>query len=389
MLTSSTNHLPVSPVAAAVALGPTIEGAAKDTEQRRRISHELLASLRNAGLFRMGLPHEVGGSATDLPTMLATYEEVARHDGSTGWVTLIGSGNNLILTALPPETVKKVFTPDPNIATGGTWLPRGQATVVEGGYRVSGRWPFNSGCEHCDWLIGGCTVYHDGELMLNDEGQPTVRIMLYPRAEATIHDTWKVAGLRGTGSHDCEVNDLFVPAEHSFQLGVDLPEFSFPHARMPLFGMLAATMASVFLGIARGAIDIFVNYARTQRVGEGLVKDQPLIQAQVAEAEGLVRAARAFVFGTVELVWAKAVAGEDIPKTDDVLLRLAASHAARVCVEAVYLMYTAGGTAALYENNPLQRFHRDILAAQQHGMVAFHSYVGLGKALLDGGPKGA
>jgi alkylation response protein AidB-like acyl-CoA dehydrogenase len=384
---ASNRDVPEDPLAAAIALGPKISAAADDTERRRRVSPELLGALRDAGVFRMGLPRELGGSAVDLTEMMAVLEEIARHDGSTGWIAGIGSGTNLILTGLPSGTAQEVFASDPDIATGGTWLPRGRARQVDGGYRVSGRWPFGSGCEHCDWLIGGCVVWDGDEPAVDDQGRRVIRVMVFPREEAVIHDTWNVMGLRGTGSHDYEVADVFVPDDYAFRIGTDLPSFSFTHARMPLFGMLAVTLAAVLLGIARGAIDAFGNYARSQRAGEQLVKDLPLIQVRMAEAEALVQSARAFAFGTAERVWAEAEAGETIPRRDDLLLRLAASHAARACTDAVHIVFTAGGTAALYADSPLQRYQRDILAAQQHGMVAFYSFQGLGKSLLDEVPK--
>lgn len=381
--THDVRSVPDDPLAAVVALGPQIAESAAESERGRRISSSLLQAMRNAGLFRMGLPHEVGGSATDLPTMLAAFEEVARHDGSTGWVAMIGSGTNLILTVLPPDVVREVFSSDPDIATGGTWLPRGRAVREDGGYWVSGRWPFGSGCEHCGWLIGGCVVIENGEPVLDENGRPDVRVMVFPQDQVAIHDTWSVMGLRGTGSHDYEVENLYVPEEYSFDIRRDRSEFSFPYARMPLFGTLGTCLAAALLGIARGAIDALIEHAHSRRVGGELVGDRPLIRARVAQAEGLVRSARAFVFEAAERAWDMAVAEEPIPAEDDVILRLASSHAARACTDAVHLMFTAGGTDVLYDASPLQRFQRDILAAQQHGMVAFYSFEGLGGALLD------
>lgn len=381
--------VPDDPLAAVTTLGPSIAAAALSTERERRVSTALLTSLRDAGVFRMGLPREVGGSATDLPTMLAVFEEVARHDGSAGWVAGIGAGTNFVLTALPPTVVHEVFAADSDTISGGTWMTRGRAVRVEGGYRVSGRWPFGSGCQHCGWLIGGCVVLDEGGPLLDDRERPPVRVTLFRGEDVVIHDTWTVSGLRGTGSHDYEVKDLFVPDEHSFRMADARGAFAFAHARMPLMGMLAAMLAAVLLGMARGALDTLAQQVRGHRAGGAPVKDRPLIQVRVAEAEALVRSARAFVFGTSERVWAKAVAGETIPLEDDVLLRLASSHAARACCEAAHLAFTAGGTAALYHDNPLQRFHRDILAGQQHGMVAFYSYEALGRDLLNEDPPSA
>lgn len=380
---SSIREVPGDPLAAARELGPHIAAAAAETERNRRVSAELLSALRDAGLFRMGLPEEVGGSATDLPTMLAVFEEVARHDGSAGWITAIAAGTSFLLTGLPPEVVRASFSPDPDIVTGGTFLTRGRAVRVDGGYRVSGRWPFASGCEHCTWLMGGCEVMEGDEPALDDDERPVRRIMVFRRDEATIHDTWDVAGLRGTGSHDVEVTNLFVPDTHGFLIGDDRGAFSFPHARMPLSGMLASMLAAVLLGMARGAIDALVDQVRTREIGSGFVKDQPAIRVRVAEAEALVQSARAFVFRTVERMWECAAEGDEVPARDDVLLRLASSHAAQACGEAVGLMFTAGGTAALYADSVLQRFQRDVIAARQHGMIAFYSYEGVGRDLLD------
>lgn len=370
------------PVAAAAALGPAIAAAAAQTERRRRISPELLGALRDMGLFRMGLPREVGGHATDLPTLMAVYEEFGRWDGSTAWVAMIGSGNNLLMTGLPEATVREVFA-DPDVATGGLLAPRGRAVPVEGGYRVSGRWPFGSGCEHCAWMIGGALVWGDDGPALDDDGNPTYRVVAFPQSAATIHDTWHVAGLRGTGSHDYEVRDLFVPREHSYDLFADRPAFDFPHGRVPMLGLLSILLSSVPLGMARGALDALTEHATTTRYRGRLVADNPLLRARLAEAEGIVQAARAFSFSTMERVWELATTGAPISARDEALMRLAGSHAARACSEAIHLAFTAGGTAALYEDHPLQRFQRDILAAQQHGAVAYYSFEAVGGALLD------
>jgi alkylation response protein AidB-like acyl-CoA dehydrogenase len=375
-------------LASAIALGPQIAAEAAETERRRRISADLLAAIKGAGLMRMWLPHEVGGSASDLATILQVYEEVARHDGSTGWVTMIGSGTNFLFTALAPASVHAIFGPDPDIVTGGFFAPRGLATPVEGGYRISGRWSFASGCEHCDWMLGGCTAHDANGPILDEEGRAQLRMMVFRREDAIIHDTWNTAGLRGTGSHDYEVEGLFVPNEYTFNLGVDRPDFSFAHAGLPLFSTLASCLGATTLGIARGALDALIDHARTRRFREGHVKDLPLIRTRVAEAEAQLRAARAFLFDRVERVWALAAADREIPTREGVLLRLAATHAVRTSAEVARSMFESGGVAALYEGSPLQRCMRDALAAQQHVMTAFHSFEGLGRALLDEGQEG-
>jgi alkylation response protein AidB-like acyl-CoA dehydrogenase len=382
---AATDPTPENPLAAAIALGPAIAAAAVDTERRRRISPDLLQALKRAGFMRMWLPREVGGTAYAFPKILEVFEALARYDGSTAWVTMIGSGTNFLFTGLPRDTVHEIFEPDPDIVTAGFLSARGRAEGVEGGYRISGRWQFGSGCEHSDWLMGGCSIVEGDTPVVDDQGRPQMRMMVFPRDAAVIHDTWRAAGLRGTGSHDYEVEGLFVPEGRTFRLFVDRPDFDFVHGRMPLFSTLATCMGTLALGMARGAIDALVEHARTRRFGEGLVKDLPLIRTRVAEAEALVLSARAFLFGGVERAWSQAVANEEIAARDAVLLRLAASHAVRSSAEAIQLMFLAGGASALNESNPLQRFQRDILATQQHLITAFHTFEGLGRELLDEG----
>jgi indole-3-acetate monooxygenase len=381
-MTTPVRDVPEEPLRAAAALGPAIRAAAPEIERTRRIPADLLEALREAGLFRMVLPREVGGSATPLPAILAALEEVARHDGSTGWITMIGSGTNYLLTALPPDVVHEVFEADPDIATGGVVMMRGRAKRLTDGYVVSGRWPFGSGCEHCVWLTGGCMVVDDGgEAELDELGKPLARMLLFHRDDVVIHDTWRVAGLRGTGSHDYEVEELFVPAAHSFELVGTRSAFAFPHARLPLLGTLAVILVSVMLGMARGALDT-VRQQMAGRDGGTAPTDRPLLLERVARAEGLLRAARAYVFDGADQAWRAAAAGKDAPPEIALQLRLSASHAAWACSEAVHVAYTVGGSAAVYDDSPLQRFQRDIMAAQQHAIIAFHTFEGLGRDLI-------
>ena len=371
----------LDPLSGARRLDEEIRAAAPDTERQGRASPGLLGLLREAGLFRMWLPSEVGGTEIPVPEILRVYEQLARCDGSTAWITMIGSGTNYLLTALPPEVVHEVFAADPDIATGGLLQPRGRATRVAGGYRVSGRWPFGSGCEHCSWMIGGALVMEGDVPALDDAQRPIARMFAFPSEAVEIHRTWSVSGLRGTGSHDYEVRDRFVPEEHAFALLGERSAFPFAHGRLPLMGSLAVTVAAVLLGMARAAVDALIEQVASAG-GGGAVVERPLLQERVAEAEALVRAARAFVFDVTHDAWTKAVAGDEVSPVDDLLLRLASSHAARACTKAAHLVFTAAGTAALYDASPIQRVHRDILAAQQHGVVAYYTYEELGRHLI-------
>lgn len=383
MPTPTRRVVPADPFVAAVELGPEIASEATRTELAGRISDDLWTKIRDAGLLRMWLPKEVGGSETDLPTITAICEELARHDGSTAWVTMIGSGTNYVMTSLPEAVVHEVFGPDPDIASAGLFVPSARARRVDGGYRLSGRWPFGSGCELSRWMIGGAVVVgDDGEPELDENGHRVTSMFAFPIADVTIHRTWDVSGLRGTGSHDYEVEDLFVPSERAFMLTGDRTAFAFPHAHLPFRGALGAQLAAVLVGMARGALDALLDQVTSAQHRMGPPKDRPLLQARVARAEGRIRSARAFLYDAVEQTWATALAGEPATLEDDFAVRLAASHAARTCTEVAHLALTAGGTAALYAHSPVQRFHRDIYAAQQHGLVAYYTFEELGRDLL-------
>ncbi len=383
MPTPTRRVVPADPFAAALELGPEIAAEAGRTERTGRISDALWTKIRDAGFLRMWLPKEVGGSEMDLPTIIAVCEELARHDGSTAWVTMIGSGTNYLLTSLHEDVVQEVFGPDPDIASAGLFVPMGRAQRSDGGFRLSGRWTFGSGCELARWMIGGAVVLgDDGEPELDDDGDRVTSMFAFPTTDVTIHRTWDVSGLRGTGSHDYEAENLFVPVERTFMLTGDRTAFGFPHAHLPFRGVLAAQLAAVLVGMARGALDALLDQVTSAQHRTGAPKDRPLLQARVAQAEGLTRAARAFLHGAVERTWAKALTGEPAAKEDDYALRLAASHAARSCAEVADLTLTAGGTASLYAHSPVQRFHRDIHAARQHGLVAYYSFEELGRDLL-------
>ena len=385
MTTHNIRTVPVDPLAAAAALGPDVAGAAEQTERAGRISTELWEKIRDAGLLRMWLPKEVGGSETELPTISAVCEELGRHDGSAAWVTMIGSGTNYLMTSLPADVVREIFAPDPDIATGGLLVPLGRARRVDGGFRVSGRWSFGSGCELTRWMIGGAVMVDErGEPELDDEGKRVTSMFAFPTEDVTIHRTWDVSGLRGTGSHDYEVEDVFVPEERAFLLSGDRTAFAFPHARLPLMGALGSQLAAVLLGMARGALDALLDQVAGSAHRLGPPRDRPLLQARLAEAEGLIRSSKAFLYEALERAWARAKAGDPPTAEHDFALRLASSHAARSCTKVADLALTAGGTASLYAKSPVQRFHRDIYAAQQHGLIAYYSFEGLGKELMAG-----
>jgi alkylation response protein AidB-like acyl-CoA dehydrogenase len=375
-------------VAAAAALGPRIEAVRDDIDRERRLPQPLVDELVAAGLFRTLLPRALGGLEADPLTALRAIEAVARADGAVGWCVMIGASNAIFSEYLPEAGARAIFG-DPAVVTGGFLGVGGRAVAVEGGYRASGRWGFNSGSPHCAWLLGGCIV-HDGDTpRTRDDGAPVIRHLFFPAADYTLLDTWHTGGLRGTGSHDFAVDDAFVPEEHTLSLA-DPPTQPGPLYRFPLMALLAPLVAAPALGIARGAIDALVTLASTKAPlgGMTLLRENALVQHQVAQAEAQLGAARAFLVDTLGAAWDDVCAGRELSLAQRARLRLAGTHATTSAAGAVDLMYTAGGASSIYTSNPLERAFRDVHAATQHIFGQQSNYGQIGRTLLgmDAGP---
>jgi alkylation response protein AidB-like acyl-CoA dehydrogenase len=322
-------------------LDPLIRHHADDAERRRRLALPVVRALTDAGIFRMCVPLALGGLEVSPLTFYRVVEAVARFDGSTGWCTFIGGSDGLVGAYLAPQTAEDLFGRDPRVILAGSVAPVGTATVVAGGYRVSGRWPYASGCQHCTWVFGGCHVLDGDQLRLTATGVPEVRMVLIPAAQATIlEDTWEVSGLVGTGSHDFTVAQVFVPDAYTWCFGPGMPrgpDYQGPLYRFPLVGLFRLPVSAVALGIAQGAIEACLTLAPSKRamIGTGVLRDQPFFQARIAEAVALVRAARAWLHTVVQQAWASTHTSGTASVAERTDLVLAAVHATRSAAEAV------------------------------------------------------
>jgi indole-3-acetate monooxygenase len=373
------------PVVAARALAPAVAAAAEATERGRRLAPGLAADMARAGIFRMLVPRDLGGAQCAPGAMVDAIAEIARADGSAGWCAMIAATTGILSAWLPPESARAIFG-DPEAISGGVFHPRGRAVVADGGYRLDGRWTFASGCQHCTWLLGGAPVFasrEDARPRLRDDGSPDLKLFLFPADCARIIDTWSTSGLRGTGSHDIEVCDLFIPDGHAAWLG-DPALHEDPLYRFPVFGLLALGIAGVALGIARGAIDDLSALAveKVPTGGRRRLAERSAVQADVARAEALLAGARAHVHATIDEAWVRARRGEDLDLRTRALLRLAATDAVRRAAEAVDLSYEAAGGSAIHDSSTLSRRFRDVHVATQHVMVAKPTYEVTGRVLL-------
>lgn len=375
---------PVAEVAAARALAPEIMARADEIESGRRLPADLARKFAEAGLFRIAIPQRYGGAELHPADIVRVIEEVSRADGSAGWCVMIGGTTATLASVLPERWAQEIYGTNPYVITGGSTPPTGKAHPVEGGYRVTGRWQWGSGTQNCQWICGGSLIMEGEEPRKTKSGEPEVHLMVFEAAQVEILDTWNPSGLRGTGSHDFQVREAFVPEGRSVLLGGGPLYIKTPLYRFPFFGLLAVGVCAVALGIARRAIDELVTLA-TKKVptwAQRPLSQRPTLQVQVAEAEAALRSARAFVFDAIDAAWDLAVAGETLSLEVRRDLRLAAAHAVRQSVKAVDLMYEAGGGSSIHADNPLQRCFRDAHVATQHIMVASGVYEQTGRAYL-------
>lgn len=369
-------------VGAARQLGPMVRDCRDESERERCLPASVLLAMQKARLFRMYVPVEYGGLETDPITSMRVVEAVAEADAAIAWNLMIGATYGIWAAFLPEAGAREIYgTADAVVA--GTLPPRGIAHATAGGYRVSGRWAFASGIDHCAWWNGGCVVYEDGAPRTTETGTPQTVLVFFPATDGALIDTWDSGGLRGTGSHDYEVRDLFVPSQRVLTFN-DAPRVGGLLYRLPCQALLGSAMAAIPLGIARTAIDTLIELAATKLSGRS---DRPLaerltIQAEVGRAEAHYRSGRAFLYDSVAETWADVQAGREIDVTQLAMLRLARTHAVQAAVTATDLMYTAAGSNSVYTHNLLERCFRDAHTVTQHISMNPANYQASGRVLL-------
>jgi alkylation response protein AidB-like acyl-CoA dehydrogenase len=368
---------------AAARVAERLRDASDRIEAARTLPPDVVELLAGEGMTRLSVPRSLRGPELHPAALMRVLETLSAGDASAGWCAMIASTSGVLAAWLEPEVAREIYGGERAIA-GGVFAPRGVARRVRGGFRASGRWAFASGCMHATWLMGGCFVEGESGREPAPGGAHDVRLLHFPRDEARIHDTWDVAGLAGTGSHDMEVRDLFVPAGRDVSFASDRPREKGPLYAFPVFGLLGVGVASVGLGIARRAIDELAALAVGKRpaFASRRLVERSLTQARVAEAEARLGAARALLRETIDEAWELAGAGGPIPLALRARLRLAASHAARAAARCATDMYELGGGTSVYRRSALQRCFRDAHVVTQHAMVAEPTFELAGRVLL-------
>jgi alkylation response protein AidB-like acyl-CoA dehydrogenase len=372
------------PLAATLDLLPQVRAARDELESIRHMPSALARTIGDAGLFQLYLPRAIGGAETPPLTTFRVIEELSKVDGSVGWCVMIANSVSLFTGWLAPDVGRDLFGQPPVVRMAGSVRPEGRARAVDGGYRVSGQWNFASGVHHANWLFCTCTVMDGDTPRWSANRTPVIRSMYIPAEHATIKDTWNVVGMCGTGSHDFVIDDVFVPEAHAFSL-YEAPKVDAPlcHPRLVLAAAWTNTAANA-LGIARGAMDTFVELASHTGSTNSVtpLRDRPLVQSRIAEAEAILGAARAYVLESVGAAWAAVCEQAADPGPEIARARLAITHAMHEAVRAVDVVFHTAGTNAVYRKHPLERYFRDIHVAVQHAAGLPAHVESAGKALL-------
>ncbi len=358
---------------AIAALAPDATELREQFDRDRRLSPAMFASLASAGLFRLWLPKALGGPELSPLEFMAVVEQVAMLDGSLGWIVGNGAGMSRIGGYVPEPTARRWFS-NPGAFIASATGAIGEALPSDGGYRVSGRWPFGSGAHGATLFMGLAADKTNGESQL---------LCCYMDRDAVeLDDTWQVSGLRGTGSCHFQARDVFVPAAHTHSFLEPSPSQPGLMFRLPPATLFPWTIAAVPLGIARGAIETFVTLAETRsRSGSAVLRDRETVQASVGRAETLYRSARAFLADAITDLMEDAERGE--PSTSArAAYRTACTNAAESASRIVHLLAADAGAISIFESCPLERALRDIQAASQHVAMSPNNYVVSGRIRL-------
>jgi alkylation response protein AidB-like acyl-CoA dehydrogenase len=362
------------PLSAARALRGTILNARQETEGARRLSPSTVAGLIETGLCRLAVPADLGGYEAEPVLALKVYEELAGAEASVAWIAWNNSLPGLHSSRLNDSVRAELFG-DRNKLFANSTRMSGRALAMDGGFRVTGRWALVSGCELADWIPVMCVVTGETEPQSAPEARPQLRMAYVPKGSYRVIDTWYVGGLRGTGSHDIAVEDVFVPAERTYSFA-DPAYLDRPLYRMPPVATLSAGCASICIGIAQAAIQALLALAESKVGGDprpGL-RDRPEVQDMVATSEAALDAARLLLHAAVAETWANC--NQNLPVTDEQRIRVwsGANHAAKAAKAIVTSVYEAAGASALYQDCPLERAHRDVHAVGQH-VVLGHGWL--------------
>jgi 3-hydroxy-9,10-secoandrosta-1,3,5(10)-triene-9,17-dione monooxygenase len=359
-------------LAAIAELLPVLRQRAQETEDARCVPQESIKALAETGFFRLLQPARFGGLEADPVTFYTAVRMIASACGSTGWVSSVVGEHPWQLALFPAQAQEDVWAADPATRMSSSYAPTGKAKLTEDGYRLDGRWSFSSGCDHASWvLLGG--------IVTNDEGQPVdFCTFLLPHTDYTIDDVWDTVGLRGTGSNDIIVQDMFVPKHRALSFS-DVSRCRCPGQeinkgplyKIPFGSVFSYAITTPVIGMATGAYDAYVatqkERVRVSYLGQK-AKEDPYGQVRVAEAAALIDNTWLALERDMTELMAHVTAGEKLPIALRLRVRRDQVHGTAQAIQAIDLLFENSGGRALKLGTPIQRFWRDAHAGRVHAI---------------------
>ncbi len=373
-------------VARALILVPQIEAAANDIEKGRQVTDAVMAALHEQAMFKMFLPRSIGGGEATPMEYAKVMEVIGGADASTAWCLGQALGCSLASAHLDRDVALDVFGPKNAVLAWGPARGGAKARAVDGGYKSSGLWMFVSGLPQATWVGGHCVLCDaDGEPSLDKDGKPVTRTMLMPISSAKIIDVWHVLGLRGTGSNNYEVKDVFVPEAYTmWRENVDEIRETGALYRIPIVTAYGFGFSGLALGLAQAMLDEFMKLALNKKArGFSMtLSENPVIQSEVSQSIGRLKAARGYLLEMLEAYWETLSAGDAPTLELRALLRTAISTAMVTSRDVVDFTYHAAGTNSIFEGSPFERRFRDMHTLTQQGQAHLSNFQFAGQALM-------
>ena len=368
-------------MAAVDSVRDTLEAGAQEGEETGTLPRSSVDALYASGLLRLKLPHVLGGAEADLVTQLDVLEAVSEIEPSAGWCLMIGAASlGGVGAFLPDDAIAEIFAGGNPPKTCGVFAPFGSAVPTDGGYIVTGRWPFASGVRHSQWISAGTRVVSE------DKGHPAQIRATIRTSDGRIHDNWQVMGLRGTGSCDFSVKDLFVPEKFAYDVSATEPARGGGLYRLGRPGFVTNEHSAFALGVGRKALNAIIEVGASKTRGYTSVNPlarRAAFQRMLSESDLRLRAARALNVEILEEAWQVVCCGQTPSNPLQAEMRSVCAYSTDVAADVVAQAFRFAGGAALFESSVLQRCLRDINAGAQHQMVSDTAYENHGQFLLN------
>jgi alkylation response protein AidB-like acyl-CoA dehydrogenase len=350
---------------------PRLAATSQESDLQRRLTDDAANALRESGLARMITPKRFGGYELSPSAHIWACAEIGNVCSSASWVLMVCVAHDYIIGRFSDECQREVYEGDADNLVAGSLAPQGVITRVEGGFRLTGRWQFGSGCDHSPWFIVGTKLANPGP------DDYVIHHVMVPRSDMILDDTWKTLGMRGTGSKDLVVNDAFIPEHravptHPTFLGIG-PHSKSPVYRLSVYSGLPAMLSGSVLGMAEAGVKAFVAATATRTTPYGVVKAaNPSMQKRVAESTAEVAAARRLLEDMCDRFDAlMEIDQAPMSAKDRIQMRWDAAYVVELCRRAIERLYASSGAHGIYEGNPVQRAYRDINTACHHAVIDF------------------